>query len=96
MNDVSTSVKRTPVWMRIIGVAEWRHVKVTRYGGIAGNFEEKEVTYSDLRILPDFGSDAKTSGNDQSLGRFTRARSTRSLDEWLVLEFEKTPDKAAA
>jgi hypothetical protein len=82
--------------MRVFGVAEWRHVKVTRYGGIAGNFEDKEVTYSDLRVLPNFGSDARTTDSDQSLRRFTPARSTRSLDEWLVLEFEKTPDKAAA
>ena len=96
MSDVSTSVKRTPFWMRVFGVAEWRHVKLTRYGGIAGNFEDKEVTYSDLRVLPDFGSDAKLPIKDQGPGRFTPARSTRSLDEWLVLEFEKTPDKAAA
>lgn len=63
---------------------------MTSYGGIAGNFEDKEVTYSDLPTKPEAPKVMNTKDSDRQ-SVFRAARSTRSLEEWLVMEFDKAP-----
>jgi hypothetical protein len=31
--------------LRLLGFKPWREVRIKRYGGIAGNFEDRDVVY---------------------------------------------------
>lgn len=88
MKITSRYVKKTPIWMRIFGVPRWKHITVTCYGGIAGIFEDTEVVYSDLPTRSDDEERLEAKDAEGQIV-FKPARSTRSLDEWLVLEFDK-------